>query len=106
MNLRLRVCGVLLLLAWLPGVQAQQTQVKVVRVDVKHVGPPSASDALLRSNIRVKVGDTYHAMNVDDDVRSLYATGQFYNIRVNEERTDGGIALTYVVQGKPLLTDI
>jgi outer membrane protein insertion porin family len=107
MNSLLRLCGVLLLLAWLPGAQAQQSApTKVVRVDVKHVGPPAASDQLLYSNIRVKAGDTYHPANVDDDVRSLYATGQFYNIRVSEDRTDDGVVLTYIVQGKPRLTDI
>jgi outer membrane protein assembly factor BamA len=43
---------------------------------------------------------------VDDDVRTLYSTGLFYNIRVAEERTPLGVSLIYVVQGKPTLTDI
>jgi len=106
MNLLLRVCGALLLLAWLPGAQGQSSQVKVVRVEVKHVGPPAASDALLFSNIRVKAGDIYHSENVTDDIRSLYATGQFYNIHVSEQGTDDGVVLTYIVQGKPRVTDI
>ena len=42
----------------------------------------------------------------DDDVRSLYATGLFYNIRVTEEMTPEGVVLTYIFQGKPRLTDI
>src|SRR5207253_1789491 len=43
---------------------------------------------------------------VDDDVRNLYATGLFYNIRVGVENTPEGVVLTYLVQGNPRLTDI
>ncbi len=106
MNSLFRLCGVLVLLVGLVTTSAQTTGLNVVRVDVKHVGPPSASDELLRSNIRVKAGDVYRPGNVDEDVRGLYATGQFYNIRVSEDRTDDGVVLTYIVQGNPLLTDI
>ncbi len=106
MNSLFRFCGVLLLLVALPVAHAQTTAPKVVRVDVKHVGPPSASDQLLQANIRVKAGDPYRPGSVDEDVRSLYATGQFYNVQVTEDRTDDGVVLTYVVQGNPLLTDI
>ena len=39
-------------------------------------------------------------------MRNLYATGSFYNIQVTEDSTPEGIVLTYMVQGKPRLTDI
>ena len=78
----------------------------VVKIELKHVGPPAASDSLILANIRVKAGEPYMPISVDDDVRSLYATGYFKNIRVNEEPADGGVKLVYVLQGKLLLTDI
>src|SRR5215471_18056013 len=93
----------LLLLFWSPDVLAQE---KVRSIEVRHVGPPAASDELIRANIRVKPGDIYTRTGVDDDVRTLYSTGLFYNIRVVEERTADGINLIYVVQGKPVLTDL
>ena len=62
-------------------------QQKVQKIEIRHVGPPAASDELIRANIRVKVGDTYTRTGVDDDVRTLYSTGLFYNIRVVEERS-------------------
>ncbi len=43
---------------------------------------------------------------MDDDVRSLYATGFFYNIQVVADDTPEGVILTYKVQGKPRLTEI
>src|SRR6266436_3637851 len=86
--------------------EAQFAEGKVAKIEIKHVGPQSVSDELIRANIRVKVGDPYLRTAVDDDVRNLYATGLFYNIRVADEITPEGVALTYVVQGNPRLTEI
>ena len=59
MRLLLRLCGLLLLFAWLPAGWAQLAAPKVVRIKIKHIGPPAASDELIRSNLRVKPGDPY-----------------------------------------------
>lgn len=102
-----RYCVLLaLLIHWVPQTHAQVAPQRVQQIEIRHVGPAAASDELVRANIRVKVGDPLVKTNVDDDVRNLYNTGYFYNIRVAEERADGGVKLIYVVQGKPLLTDI
>src|SRR5215468_7363977 len=81
---------------------------KISKIEIQHVGPPAASDDLIRANIRVKVGDPYQRLAADDDVRNLYATGQFYVIRINVRQGEGDntVILTYVVQGKPRLVDI
>ena len=83
-----------------------QNPPRVQKIEIKHIGPAAASDELIKANIRVKVGDTYSRLGVDDDVRNLYGTGFFYNIRVAEEPAEGGIKLLYVMQGKPRLDDI
>lgn len=102
-----RYCILLaLLIHWVPRTHAQVAPPRVQQIEIRNVGPAAASDELIRANIRVKVGDPMVKTSVDDDVRNLYNTGYFYNIRVAEERTDGGVKLIYVVQGKPLLTDI
>src|SRR3977135_1978373 len=101
-----RFCGLFLLCALLPAAWGQINAPKVSKIEIKHVGPPAVSDEMVRSNIRVKVGDPYRRAAVDEDVRSLYATGLFYNIRVAEDTTPEGVVLTYIVQGKPRLTDI
>src|ERR1035437_11084744 len=108
MKLLIRLCVLFLLFTWLPAGLAQRVPVKVVRIDIKHVGPPATSDELIRSNLRVKAGDPYLRAAVDDDVRTLYATGFFYNIQVvADDAGDGlGLVLTYKVQGKPRLTEI
>jgi outer membrane protein insertion porin family len=92
-----------LLVAFAPVLSAQE---RVQRIEIRHVGPPAASDELIRSHIRVKPGEVYMRSGAQDDVRTLYTTGLFYNIRVVEERTADGIAVIYQLQGKPVLTDI
>src|SRR5580765_2852377 len=102
-----RWSGFILILCWLvSGVYAQVGQ-KIQKIEVRHVGPPAASESLIRANIRVKEGDTYTRTSVDDDVRSLYSTGFFYNIRVATEPAEKeGINLIYVLQGKPIISEI
>src|SRR5262245_53955943 len=97
---------VLLLLVCVPAAWAQLATLNIAKIEIKHVGPPSVSDELIRANISVKAGDPYQRLAVDEDVRHLYATGFFYNIRVSEDRNAEGVVLTYVVQAKPRLTDI
>ena len=91
----------------LPGVGwAQPSGPKIAQIKIEHRGPASVSDELIRAHIRVKVGDPYLPPAVDDDVRNLYGTGFFYNIRVGFDQKPEGVILTYIVQGKLKLTEI
>ena len=107
----LRRCAVLvaIVLAGAPGLFAQEAA-PINKIVIEHVGPPAASEDLVKANIRVKPGDPYNRNNIDDDIRTLYATGFFKDIKVGEERSpDGaqdGVTLKYVLTGKPVLTDI
>lgn len=104
-NLR-RYCILLaLLLYWVPNSRAQ-TPPAVQKIEIRHVGPAAVSDELIRAHIRVKQGDPYSRPSIDDDVRNLYNTGYFYNIRVTEDIKDGAVNLAYVLQGKPTLMEV
>jgi outer membrane protein insertion porin family len=102
----LRFSGVFLLLLCLPAAWGQLGTAKVAGIQIQHVGPASVSDELVRANIRVKPGDMYFPAAVDDDVRNLYTTGLFYNVRVAASNSAAGLVLTYIVQGNPRLTEI
>lgn len=89
----------------------------VRKIVIQHQGPPAVSDELIRANIRVKVGDIFNRVSVDDDIKNLYDTSFFHNILVREELVAEGVdsngvriprsyTLTYVVQGKPIITEI
>jgi outer membrane protein insertion porin family len=96
----------LLLLCWLPAASGQTSLDRVAKIVVTNVGPAAASEELVRANIHVKVGDPYVRASADDDVRNLYETGYFFDIQVTAKLGDGGIILTYMLQGKLKLTNI
>jgi len=107
MKLFSRLFGIWLLLGCASAVWAQPAGPKIDRVDVKFIGPATVSEPFVRSNVRLKAGDIYFPDATQDDIRALYATGQFYNIRVTlDPASDGGVVLTYLVQARPRLTDI
>jgi outer membrane protein insertion porin family len=80
---------------------------KIDRVDIKFVGPQAVSEDFIRANIKLKPGSIYFPGSTQDDVHSLYGTGQFYNIQVSvTQADDGGVILTYSVQARPRITEI
>lgn len=101
--------GLLLLFAWLPAASAQRTAdgPLISKIIITNIGPQMASDALVRGNIRARVGEPYVRASIDKDVLNLYATGFFLNIRVTDKLTEqGSVELTYILQGKLKLTGI
>ncbi len=104
MNIFFRYALLVLLLGAAPLFAQSPSQVKTV--ELKQVGPEAVSEPLIRANIRVKSGDNFSRLAVDDDVRNLYLTGYFYNIRIVEEQSPEGYVLTYVLVGKPKVSDI
>jgi outer membrane protein insertion porin family len=96
-------------LCWGGTLRAQLTAPrveKVEKIEVRHIGPPAVSDDLVRAHVRVKEGDDYSLPATTADVRNLIATGYFRDVRVAAERTEKGIRLIYLVQGKPVLSEI
>ena len=107
MKLFFRLFGVWLLFGCASVAWPQMAGTKIDRVDIKYAGPATVSEQFIRSHIRTKAGDIYRANVTADDIKALYTTEQFYNIRVSLARADdGGVVLTYVVQVNPQLTDI
>jgi len=97
------------LCAWfacLPLVWGQLGEAKIARIEIKHIGPSTVSDELIRGNLRSKVGELYRPITVDDDVRNLYTKGLFDDIRVTSKMEADGLVLTFVVQDNPRLTEV
>ena len=103
----IRPLGISLALGCATTAFAQTAGPKIDRVDIKFVGPSSIGEDFIRSNLKLKPGATYLPGLTQDDVHSLYGTGQFYNIRAAVDPTDsGGVVLTYTVQARPRVTEI
>ncbi len=109
MKLLIRRCAIIVALLLLgapaPHMQAAEGP-SIVNVAIKNIGPAAASDDLVRANIRTKPGEVYTRSTIDNDIRTLYSTGLFRNVQVTEERGTDGVSLTYVMQGKPVLTEV
>jgi beta-lactamase regulating signal transducer with metallopeptidase domain len=78
----------------------------VAKVEVAYVGPQRVEAELMHTNIHVKVGEPIRPEAVDADVRNLYETGLFYNVRATEQLKPEGMILTYIVQCRPRLSEI
>ena len=97
----------LALFAWLGTAAAfAQVPVPINKITITNIGPQVASEALVRANMRVKEGDRYSPGAINSGVQNLYKTGYFLNIRVAEESTPNGMNLTYILLGRPKITDI
>lgn len=106
-HFRFALLALAVLLAGLPTARGQAAYtVRIHKIFIRHVGPPAVSDEFIFANIRSKAGEVFARPTVDEDIKNLYATGYFFKIQVGEESTPDGIDLTYVVQSKPILTDI
>jgi len=104
----IRPLGISMLLGCATAAWAQEAAgPKIDRVDVKFIGPESVSEDFIRANIKLKAGANYLPGLTQDDVHSLYGTGQFYYISVLvDQADDGGVILTYKVEARPRITEI
>ncbi|HEY3861763.1 MAG TPA: outer membrane protein assembly factor BamA [Verrucomicrobiae bacterium] len=94
------------LAACLPSALAQTPGLVVNKIFIRFVGPPPVSEEFIRANVRIKVGDVLTSDAANEDVKRLYDTGYFFKINIASEPDAGGLDLTYIVQGKPILTEI
>ncbi|MCS7062494.1 MAG: outer membrane protein assembly factor BamA [Methylacidiphilales bacterium] len=78
----------------------------VREIEILYVGPKSVNKNVILSNMRTTVGQPYTVAGVDEDIRNLYATGLFTNLRISDEPYKDGVKVIVVVQPKPLIKDI
>lgn len=88
-------------------VLAQQDQLPIVReIIVRKIGPVTISEAAVRANIRTQVGKPLSRSTLDEDVRTLYLSGNFLNVRVSYEPDADGVKVTFTIQGKATIKDV
>ncbi|MDF1860652.1 MAG: outer membrane protein assembly factor BamA [Verrucomicrobiales bacterium] len=74
----------------------------VKSIDVQYVGNQTVSPERIRSQMSTKVGDTLSLAQIDEDVKSLYGSGDVENVRILSDNISGGVALIVVVQTRAL----
>jgi len=78
----------------------------VKEIEVVYVGPKSVNRSVILSNMRTTIGQPYAPATIEEDVRNLYATGFFTNLRISDEPFSDGVKVIVIVQPKPLIKDI
>ena len=75
-------------------------------VVVQYVGPETISRQRVMANLRTKVGDPYSERAAEDDVKSLFATGDVNNVRIFAEPQGDGVKVIILVQGRAVVSEI
>ena len=83
---------------------AQTPSTRVASVDIR--GNKKIELPAIEGRLTLKPGDPYTPENVRGQIKILYETGYFEDVQVETESAAGGIALTFVVQEKPFITEI
>lgn len=85
-----------------PGAVTTAPAGPVVRqIEIQYAGPETVSRERILANMRTAVGKPYSEQAVEEDIRSLYATGNLINVRIFGQPTrDNGVKVVVVVQSK------
>jgi outer membrane protein insertion porin family len=82
-------------------------QAPIIRqIDVRFVGPTTLSRERVLDNLATKVGAPYNDRLVEEDIKSLYATGNVSNARIFAEPTAGGLKVTVLLQGSSSIGEV
>ena len=107
------LAALLLFFALLPDLFAQMAPPAgppagpVVRsVVVQYVGPETISRQRVMANLKTKVGDLYSERAAEDDVKTLFATGDVNNVRIFAEPQGDGVKVIILVQGRAVVSEI
>ena len=89
------------------AVNPEAPQTAIVRqIDIQYVGPATLSREKILANMRTAVGKPYSQQAVEDDIRSLYATGSVTNVRIFGEPLADGVRVVVVIQSKANVTAV
>lgn len=85
---------------------ARLTGPKVTEILIDYIGPKSVSESVILSNMRTAVGQVYSDAIIEEDVRNLFNTGLFTNLRIFSEPHRDGIRVRVIVQPRPLVRQV
>ncbi|MEK6714875.1 MAG: outer membrane protein assembly factor BamA [Candidatus Omnitrophota bacterium] len=84
--------------------QGQEEGKKVTALDIK--GNKTIAVSVIISKIKLRVSQDYSANIVRDDIKRLYSTGYFSDIKVDLEDFSGGVKVIFNLKEKPLIEKI
>jgi len=108
MSVRYTIIGtVILLLAFLtPNLSAPYAQEAPIIKMIEFKGNKRIDRETIYANIHTKVGDPFSDEEVKEDIKRLYGTGYFDDVRVEVEPFEGGLKLVFVFRERPTIRGI
>jgi outer membrane protein insertion porin family len=91
-----------------PYVWAQSSSAtgkKMVKA-IEVMGNKTISMATILSKIKTRVGQEYKQSIISDDLKRLYNTGYFSDVRVDRKEQDGGFKVIIFLEEKPIIEDV
>jgi outer membrane protein insertion porin family len=86
--------------------QSQPQAPTIQEIDVQFVGPTTLSKQRVLDNLATKPGAPYNERLVEEDIKSLYATGSVSNARIFAEPVTGGLKVTVLLQGRATIGEV
>ena len=86
--------------------QSQSQAPTIQEIDVQFVGPTTLSKQRVLDNLATKPGAPYNERLVEEDIKSLYATGSVSNARIFAEPVTGGLKVTVLLQGRATIGEV
>ena len=96
------IIGMAFLLVHAPEDISAQEGKTIKSIDVQYVGNQTVAPERIRSRMSTKVGDSLSLAQMDEDVKSLYESGDVENVRILSDNVSGGVRLIVVVQTRAL----
>lgn len=66
-------------------------------------GNKKIEDETIRDSLRSRVGELFSKRTVQEDIKRLYSTGYFEDVRVEFETFEGGLKLIFILKEKPTI---
>lgn len=75
-------------------------------IQVQYIGAPAVSEARILANVSTKIGDQLDPTVIEQDIKSLYNSGDVENVRMFSEPYSGGDRLIVLVETRASLGQV
>ena len=86
--------------------QEEGNGIKITSIEVQYTGPETISRDRILAQMRTKVGQNYSDGIAEEDIRTLYNTGQVQNVRIFGQPQGDGVKVIVAVQTRAIVNEI
>ncbi|MFH1459802.1 MAG: outer membrane protein assembly factor BamA [Candidatus Omnitrophota bacterium] len=97
-------CTILILLVF-NNFSFAQEETRIVR-EIKVIDNKVVSEPVIISKLQTKTNREYSSVVLSEDIKRLYATGLFEDVRADVEEIENGLKIVFQVKEKPVLEEI